>query len=87
MVPAVRHHNVIVLLRDNDISFAIQFQLRGFVFFMARIAIQTRCITSGLYQVRRREPRRRRADEIAIYERKGSRVDGLPARIQQEDDG
>jgi hypothetical protein len=40
MVPAVRHHNVIVLLRDHDISFRIQLQLRRFVFFVAGVAIQ-----------------------------------------------
>jgi hypothetical protein len=40
VVPAVRHHNVIVLLRDHDISLRIQLQLRRFVLFVAGIAIQ-----------------------------------------------
>ena len=52
MVPPVRHHDVIVFLGDHHIAFGVKLQLRGFVLFMAGIAIKPRSIAPGSHQVR-----------------------------------
>lgn len=48
MVPAMGHHDVIMLLGDNHISFGVELQLKRLVLLVTGITIQAGSIATGM---------------------------------------
>jgi hypothetical protein len=68
VMSTMRHRDVIVLLRNDDVAFPIQLQFQGFVLLVAGVTVQAGYIAARLDQVRRRYPCRSGADEIRIHQ-------------------